>query len=492
MLRSAFALLTAPNTNKNILVNLEANLIGHITRHNHLLNAQILANNQNISINLMELLKAIAIITAYNGRPSWLEKYTGQRGLLDYIKQCDNFCITYHSDEDMRKEMLEKFGVGLSILVTKHYFQVTSYGKIPRKKGESKPDIKCDTSSGDIIALEAKGASTLKSRKYQKTWARKQKNKFPGANVKIASCALLMETGISDVDFCDPESEKPEDPEYEKNLIKADYYSRLFNVMGQKELSKYFTLLKRRVEEHGSIQFPEFDDKEKMYNRIKTKYLYKTFNGVTYRGNLEQIADGFYVFLGIDESLLNYYSFIKFNKTNEDHKKIEEDVFHLFSDGSCFGFLKTPKLFEDQINPVDIPNHYDFFSITDLDFSEHYVLVDFVRYLLRKCDIYPINEQYTERNWSQRFDLFFSVKGKNFAVEVKKFGNAKKIVPVLNKWFDSIANTEINMLLVTNRTLTPEILKKLFVPRNVKLIDRSAFKAILAKETSLLDYILAE
>lgn len=473
---------TSRFSNKNILVEVDPKLVTAINRNNHDFTALSPNNTLTIRINMNKLIRAVFTIQTRRYRPTWFQKLTGKSDLLDFVKTSDDFCIIKHFDPDKQTGLSEDFGVGLSVLITDYLFRIdwNTLTKEPRGRHPSY-DINCISHFNESLAVEAKGTTHKGSRSKQKNRARTQKNNSQ-ANVKIASCALLKEHSISDVDFFDPPIISPEDERYKKSIMKADHYTRVFNLIGQKELSKYFNLMRKRI--INNKEFPEYKLKEKLYAKIKTNYIRISVGGHYYYGNIEKFND-FFIFTGLDRQLLSVNDFIHFEGYEGQYVKEGENEFQILSDGLCIALLKNIEFLENQISPEEIPHHFDYFSVIDFDYSEQSTIVDYLSYLFEKngCEI---QKQDSKRD--QGFDLLIKCEDKLIAIQIKRYLNTKKMDPILERLSAYSSNQRYRTLLVTNRNLNQEILQT-FRSRNIQVIDRAALYEITADHKKLLDYL---
>lgn len=372
----------------------------------------------------------------------------------------------------------------MSVLVTDHYYRInwSTLSKIPRRRG-SKPDINCFSQSNEKIVIEAKGATSTRTRSRQKSHALRQKRGTISAHVNIASCALLKEDAISDVDFSDPPIVPPDDLRYEQALLRADHFARVFNLIGQKELSEYFNLMRQRIVHDKD--FDEFRRKQDLFNKIRKQYISLVLKARTYLGNIERFDDDLFVFTGIDEDLLSAFDFINFRDYEDDHLEEEGNNFYLLSDGLCIALLKNIRFLEDQIRPEQVPHHYEAFSIVDFDLTRESTVEKYLSYLFEKIGCKTEKKATLP---SKRLDLLFTFGDKKVAVEVKRNLKSRNAEFLLEQLSQLAADESYKVLLITNSTVSPNIIR-LFLSRNVTLIDRTALIEIIGRNEALLAYI---
>jgi len=474
------------NVNKNILVILDQNLIPSIRRNNHAFIQNSLMNNiQNISINLTKLVYAAGTVQTRRGEPTSFQKFSDREDLLEFIKDCDDFCIKKHDDLDVQRTLSEDFGVGLSVLTADHFYGIdwNTVTKIKRTRG-SKPDIKCFSLANELIIIEAKGTTSVYTRNTQKSAALRQKNTVASAHVKVGSCTLLNENSISDVDFFDPPFIPTTDIRYEKALQRADHYARVFNLIGQKELSIYFSLMRQRIVHNKN--FSEFNYKQDLFSKIKMHYIRLSLGQHFYYGSIERLDNELFIFTGIEEELLNAFDFINFKDYKEQYFEEEGNRFFLFSDGLCIAFLTNIRFFEDQIRYEQIPHHYEAFTIVDFDHSKEPTIKKYLSYLFEKVGCKTIKE--TTFNFKLRPDLLVSFKDKKIWVEVKKYLNLTNARFILERLAQLQSNEFFKILLITNSKPSMNI-SDMFLSKEIELIDRTALTEIIKRKEALLRYI---
>ena len=479
--------LTCPMPNKDITVNLDPLLVNSIVRNNGALTQQLNQpfpmQVQKVRINLMKLIIAAATIQTPRTNPTFFEKLFEESYLLEFIRKCNDFCIIKHLDSDKQRRISEDLGVGLSVLVTDYYYRIdwTTLGKIPRRK-ESKPDISCISLSNESITIEAKGSIDPNWNNCQKNYARDQKRGPTHSDVSVASCALLKEASISLVDYLDPPLIPPENPEYSRSLLKADHYARIFNLIGQKELSEYFSYMRQRI--LHDRDFNQFDRKQDLYKKIKTKYVKVGLGQKVYFGNIERHDDESLFFIGVDERLLNVYSFVRFEGHEDSYVENGDGNFYLSSDGLCIGFLKSLHSVEGQIQYDQIPNHYDSFLIEDFDRSREKTLMNYLFHVIGKVG----GKVEKEPSLKARYDLAFSINGKKFALEIKRYASARYIENIRATLPLIPPKSPVKLILITN-TMLSDKLGELIRSRNIILIDRLALRKIIEDNKIFLEYL---
>ena len=449
-------------------------------------------NPHRIRINLFKLIIAIGSIKTRRFNPTPRQKFFDKCDLLDSIQNSLDFKIYSHEDAEIKKEISEEFGIGLSVLIADHFYNIqwSTLGKIPLTGGISKPDITCLTSESQEIVIEAKGTINKYTRNKQKKRSLEQKVQVP-ADICISSCSLLKSETISDVDFSDPPVISPNDKKYTELLLKADHYSRIFNFIGQQELSVYFNLMRKRI--IHDTKFPEFSEKERLYTKIKHDYISISKFEKTFLGSIEKDSSGNFIFIGVDENLISLREFIEFRDYKIDSEMPENDnnFFYISSDGLCFAKLTDIRFLENQLKNRTIPHYQESTSMTDIDSMNKFSFVNYIVYLFKKLNC-AVNKgsNFQDAKISTRRvpDLFVIYDNIKILVEVKKslkFDNLNIINQLNNRAKKSQCEKSI---LITNKSLKKNVLieaNKL----NVILIDRNTLKQIIQNNSLLLEYL---
>jgi hypothetical protein len=478
-------LLACAFSNKNVTVTVDRRLIPSIARNNsHITQQTFNPNNvHTIRINLLKLITATATIQTRRTNPTKFNKLLDFSYLLDYIKLGNDFCVTKHADSDKQIAISEDLGVGLSIVVTDHFYKIDwrTLGKIQRRQG-SLPDISCESiSRRESITIEAKGSTSTSWRNCQKAYAVNQKNGPTPAMVYVASCALLNENSISDIDYLDPPIIPPKDPMFESALLKCDHYSRTFNLIGQKELSKYYDLMRLRL--LYDRDFKQFEEKQDLYQKIKTNYVHMQFGQNVFYGNIEKIDEEAYAFVGIDSRLLNVYTFLQFEGQEERSIKEYGNEFYLTPDGLCIGRLSNLRLVDDQISAGQVPHHYDSFSIVDFDYGRESTLTGFLSHVILNAG----GKIRGAQGFDRRYDLIASLNNRMFALEIKRY-IGKDYEKILSLIAQLKLEMDLELVLITNAQVSEDV-RAIIEKRNVILIDRKALLKIIENKKAILDYL---
>lgn len=474
-----FNLFRSMLTNREIEVEFDNSLIPHLRESN---NVNII-DTQKIQINLFKLIRAVGTIQTRRENPSNLQKIIDKSDLLDWIKNTDEFRIKKHPDTDKQISISEDLGVGLAVLIADHFFKIkwSTLGKIPRISG-SYPDIRCFSDLGMEIVIEAKGTINSSFRNnVQKPDARNKKNNIT-ADINIASCALLNENSITNVEYLDPPHISPEDKRYAESLLRADHYTRFFNLIGQKELSKYFNLMRKRI--INDRNFKEFTYKQELYFKIKSNYLKINRNNVNFLGNIEQHDKNSFIFIGIDEKLLSLNGFVDFQDYAEDfYIKEGNNEFYITSDGIIFGLLKNLKFIKNQIK-AEIHHYFDFVTIADLDSMKENTIIEFFEFIFKNIGCKIIKSDYENRT----FDLNIEFENKKIAIEFKKSIKSNiEAMEQLQSFLNADKTIHKAMLITLGKLKSQpyQVAKR----NNILIIDREALKKIIKNHKLFLNYL---
>lgn len=407
--------------NKEVEIDLDPCLTPLIIQYNP--NIVIRNNHLRIPVNLFKLIVAVGTIQTRRDNPTNRMKFMDKCDLLESIhnptQNSGDFKIKVNKDREIQGGLSEDLGIGLSVLIADYLFKL-KWSKLAKIEfvGDSQPDIKCFTGRMQQIVIEAKGTTKEATRKYkQKPDALNKKRNKP-ADIHVASCALLKENSISNVEFLDPPIIPSKDKEYAEKLLMADHYTRAFNFIGQKELSEYFNLMRKRII-HDTF-FNEFGRKVELFEKIKQQYLKINLNARCYLGRLERIDAEDVLFIGIDESLISLQGFLEFEDYKEDNIKKGGNLFHITPDGICFARIKNLDFINDQIKEkrIEIPHYQDSISLIDIDSMSELSLNRFIAYLFQNIGGHIEQEKRISRNYL--FDQIIEYKNKKIAVEVKK------------------------------------------------------------------------
>ena len=385
-------------------------------------------------------------------------------------------------DVERKQEISRYVGEGLSLVIAEKIFNLkkSTIRKIPRKRNESKPDFMGFKQNLKVV-WEAKGSiNPLTQTVIDK--AVDQKKKEP-ADIAFAALATLNSGRISEVKIEDPPTLPLRGNRLEQQLSRVMHYVNLFNFIGQPEISKYFKLLGKRLKLDRA--FPEYPEKEDLYNKLRKNSKRLTINLHSYLGVIERIGDSVFLYFGFDKRLLSIEDFLNFEDYEEDIIfEQDENKFRITRDGICYGIIRNiDELSElgitEEILLRDIPYYRDTFSIRDFDEMLHFQLVEQIKYYFER-EGYEVNKEKIEDD--KRFDFIITKRRRKFAVEISK----NVIRPFISSLFPYENN--YNPVIISTAYISKEDIQtaKKF---NVRLIDRKALKQIMRKRRRITEYL---
>lgn len=476
--------------NKFVHVNVDSALHISIDSHEKISSSSIRSPDR-IPINLFKLIIAVGTVHTRRTNPTNRNKFFDKRDLLEAIdSNSDEFRIIKHQDAEVQIQNSKELGVGLSVVIADYFYGLewSTLTKIMLRHRQSKPDIKVFSSQRKQIVIEAKGTTDSNTREnIQKPEALNQKQLEP-ADVRIASCALLHENIISEVDFLDPKPGIPKNKWLNRKLFKADHYTRLFNFIGQRELSEYFSLMSKRLK--FDKNFKKYSRKEELFSKIKKGYIRIPVKNKRYFGNIERIDENNYFFIGIDEKLISLQGFINFKDYPKDSTSEDsENYFYLATDGICFASLKSLKFIENQLVNKKIYHYQDTVSIIDIDMMNHFALNNFFVFLFEKVGCKVNREVYSSEFVPKKTMADFIVKyqNKRAVVEIKKIFKSKE--NVFNQLVTLRESLGVkNAILVTSEKISETYFQEANA-MGISIIDRTAIKKIIKNHEILIKYL---
>ena len=446
-----------------------------------------------LKFNLFKLIYSIGVIQSMGIHVSNREKFYDKLGLIEVIKDEPDFKIRIseiqkYKGQEILGRISEDFGVGISVCVADDLYRI-SWDSLERIIGSgTRPDIRCRSRDDRIIIIEAKG-STQKISKGVHDKAIEQKKKWPG-DVHIASLTLLCEDRKSSNESIDPPLED-NDPRLDKRALMASHYAQVFSLLGQSELHRYFSLMKKRLIE-GNAHFGEFFEKEEIFQKIKRDYLRIKIRNVEYFGKIERVEEGQFLFTGFDGNLLTYQGFVHF-QTYEEPIELdqEENHFVVFQDGVCIGFIENMAPYQEMIGKRVIPHYQESTTISDIDYMDAYAFERYVEYVFKINGFKTKREVMSEKIREELFDLKVKRGGITYFVEIKQYPveivRRRRKYPLMQTP-GLIKSKEHRMILITNIELPNEEIIRLRKD-DVITIDRIRLKGIV-KNPSLLEKII--
>jgi len=384
-----------------------------------------------------------------------------------------------HNDTDVKESLSEYIGAGLSIIIAEQLYSLkrSNISKIKRESG-SKPDFEGYNNNLKVI-WEAKG-SINPFNKSQIEHAKEQKeNPSLSADCRFASFAHLKSDNITEVEIVDPLTFRFNRNELEQHTAKAKHYASLFNFIGQSELSRYFKMMVKRLK--YDTNFDEFEDKIKLYKKIKKQYVKITLNGDHYLGNLESldnVDNSTFLYVGFDEKLLSFQGFISFEDYG-DNKLIELDknVFKISKDGLCYGYIRNLEFLKNQLGNTKPIYYKDAVSIADIDDMFTFQLVNQVSYFFEK-DGFNITEDNNSNLIANKNNKYFHIKiDKNI---IKPFKSIEHHIKNQKSY---------QVIFVTPSKLSEEDISYASL-QGILIISRTQLKQIIKNKKRISDFII--
>jgi len=471
-----FESLTSKLRNFEILVHVDDQFIRPMGRDIYEVD-RLDSNTIIVNINQYELIYAIGTIQTRRFNPSKRQKFMDKLDLIEKIKREREFKVDITGirevlDSERLGKISEDFGVGIAVLVADYLFQLDKSKLIKIQGNGLRPDIKCLTSQQHEITIESKGYTNDRNLNQQINHAIEQKNSVK-TDIHAVSLTLIKENSISENWFKDPPPINDEDDyEYKAKLFKLEHYASVFRFLGQTELNKYFNFMRLKLSNPNDNYLINL--KETLYLKIKKGYIKIKVDNYIYLGNIEEIEEGKYQFLGIDENLLSIDSFFNFAEREEDKTHTEAgNFFYIYRDGICVGEISNLEPYEE-LKSIKIRNYQEATTITDLDTMNLISFEKYIKYLFIKNGFKVDNSKEFEA------DLVVTKKNKKYFVEIKQFERTEAI----KELHDYSKKKEF--ILITNRSVQ---YKKKPIQNNLIIIDRTLLKEIVKKHSKLSEVI---
>lgn len=346
-------------------------------------------NGVMIAIRLFDLLKGLGSVQSKRINPSFMKSLLDYDYILDLINGTPGLTlritdIRRHSGSELLTVVSGDMGVGLSVVVMSHLFDVDKSTICKIIGTGRRPDWRCLLKDGRVMLVEAKGSTSQATSNRQLSEAVDQKGHYQG-DVRIATATLLNEKVASKMSIVDPPVvENRDGGNMQRHVFRANHYASLFSFMGDDVLSLYFEKMAKRLS--GKIKKAEMEDKEQMYNELLYNAPRLEVDGHEYSGHLYSTGDNHFVFLGIDKKLLSYRGFISFEDVEEEQmREYRGNEYVAYSDGILVVNVKNAKTFFEEYNIECIGLGYDHIALSDIDSIRGSSFKRYVKYLMEKC-----------------------------------------------------------------------------------------------------------
>ncbi|MDD5209842.1 MAG: hypothetical protein PHV36_10680 [Elusimicrobiales bacterium] len=408
--------------------------------------------------------------------------------LLEYIDPTSPDLILLKSpDPEINTRNSADMGVGVAACVVDHFYKIRWETLAHVVSTKSRPDFTVFNCNNKSIVVEAKGSGYLHHHKTQKRKAAKQKRQLTG-DINLSSCALFSCNSSAQVVLRDPPGIPIYDPEYSYLLQKADHYCRTMNLIGQKELSEYFDLMRKRI--LFNKNFKEYPIKENLYRKIKSDYVTLLKNGRTYRGAVKRISGESYIFCGVDDDLISLQDFKEFRNYGEDSfQQNDGNTFCSFRDGVCLYYIEDMERessLQREIRNIDVPNYQDETEIADIKAMSSYSVATFFKYVIEKLGGSVVSESHQLRYHP---DIVCDFGSGLVPCEIKKRFSADKFMQVVYQLADmSAIYNRKPVLIITDKI--PHEFQRIAIEKRVILLDIDKVSKILKEHLLLKRYLM--
>ncbi|MFA5106410.1 MAG: hypothetical protein WC506_05640 [Candidatus Micrarchaeia archaeon] len=487
-------------TTKIVTVQIDPDLWTKITQYNQI-NPEIIVQPDNsntsmlclsIPINLYKLIVSISSIQQPEITTDFNRFVISQFWINEILNNNNNLILKKTWNPDHKRRRCESFGIGISIEVVDFLFDINRATLSPMtRKGKGKfPDVSVKTNrqmNAQNLVWEAKGRTRIldKTRMY----AQEQKNMNNNAHVRMGILSEFATNSQVNVEVWDPPTEYHDKiSKIELDAARAEHYSRIFMMFGQKELSMYFALMKKRITDDITIQ--EFDTKQYLFHRIQSKYYTEiNINDQKFFGCLEKIKEDEYVFSGINQKLLSYKGFLEFTNATDDQiivKKAKRELTNIFIlsvDGSCFANLHDLSEISS-VNETIVPYYYDTITMKDIDSMNDLDILYIITDAFRKVKFQSMEMKISKHIESSMFDILLNYRDVSYALKFKRRINIKRI-----QFLNNLAvRLGYNLVIITTHNLSYKN-RRAMEQMHVIVIDGDRLKDIIQNNSLILNYL---
>lgn len=376
--------------------------------------------------------------------------------------------------------------------------QENTLEKIEEKVSGKQPDFKCTTQRQKTVICESKGSFTrISQTKINRALSQK---KSVRGDIQIAA---INQIGTL-TRLIDPPIKEFKQDRFDRLIGKTNHYIQIFKLAGQRELTRYFKLMKLRFKNRNLTDFPEFSEKADLWFKLKYERQRKVVNNISFIGKVELIDNGNILFVGFDESLLNVDTFENFVDYRKDYINKKGDVTtYLSRDGVCFieaSRISLEDLFPD-LKLSELRYYQEATELVDIDNMNELEFSNYLLYVFGKSEIEYLKEQKVDDKIS---DIVITYKGIKFYLELKLYSRdhqlvySDKIKDLLEDRFriamiDAKPKKEIQLLPkidLSKQILVTNIDKRLIrLPEKVVIFDRNDLKKLLKHPTYFKEFL---
>ena len=461
-------------------------------------------NTQNVpfsvNVNLYKFTYQMGL-ASHEGRitDSRLTKFYEHVGLTRRITNDPhlNFEIVDMNPEDKGRAS-KTIGEALSRCLIISLFNVQENTIEPIERSGERPDFSCDSSRQERIICESKGSfNSVSQQRIDKALTQKRSER---GDIQIAAINNIGRL----TRLIDPPIDYFERDRFKQLISKTNHYIQIFKLAGQKDLTKYFKLMKLRFRNKNMTDFPQFSEKTKLWFKLKYEQQRRTIDDYSFIGKVELIDNGKIMFIGFDERLLNVDSFERFVDYPEDYIDEENDITTYRSrDGVCFVEAPRTELINlfPELRLADLKYYREATLLSDVDSMNEQIFSNYLNYIFEKSNIEVSKEM---RLGKYIVDFVVVHKKIKFYIELKLFGRdqqlvySKKIKNLLEDRFhiltlDSKPKKEINFLPeidLKKQILITNIDKRLIpLPKDVHVFDRNDLKKLMKNPDYFIEFL---
>ncbi len=433
--------------------------------------------------------------------------YSRRTKFQDYIGYTRKITKDPHLNFDVskmngkgKKQAAEIIGEGLSRCLAINLFKVQEHTltEIEQNGTGKRADFKGTSQTQGIVICESKGGfNPISQTRIDKALEQKITN---GGDIRVAA---INHIGTL-TRLIDPPIDGYEQDRFDHLIDKTNHYIQIFKLAGQRELTRYFELMRLRFKNQNLTDFPEFSEKTKLWFKLKYERQKRVVNDISFIGKVELIDNNKILFVGFDERLLDVNTFENFVDYTEDYILKDGDVTtYLSRDGVCFieaTKISLRDLFPD-LKLSELRYYQEDTWLTDIDNMNELEFSNYLLYVFDKSNIEYLKEQKVDDRIS---DFVITYEGIKFYLELKLYNRehqlvySNKIKDLLENRFqiamiDAKPKEEIQFLPkidLSKQILVTNMDKRLIsLPEKVVVFDRNDLKKLLKHPTYFKEFL---
>lgn len=430
--------------------------------------------------------------------PTGRQKINDYNYIEDYIKLGREFRINIDVIRSVRwGELLtdasEEIWVWISTVIAQRVFSIDPTTICHIQWTGKRPDWQWMTTDNKVIIVESKGTINISTQNSQKKNAFVQLKSHEGGDIKVASLTLINEDEISVNQLIDPPINPWDWNISEKRAeLRASHYAVILDQIWENELSKYFTLMKIRVNNWPLVD--PSNEKNELFSRIKHSYKKINFLEKTYFWRFTRLDQNNIRFIGIDEQLISYKWFLDYSYLERSiDESIDENEYHLSMDGILIVDVYNPIAFQIE-DTSNIPNYQEDMNISDIDILSPISFEKYIYFLISKSFPWDISREYKINSSNRSFVLDLIINWSVW-VEIKFFRNRqitlKQIDSLISQSKTYLEHADLRkMIIITNWSMKNSLnIRMLLEKENIVIIDRELLEKIINNNFLLRGYI---